>query len=825
VDRYLCVHGHFYQPPRENPWLEVVEQQDEAYPFHDWNERITVECYDANTGARILDRHGRITNLVNNYARMSFNVGPTLLSWMEDEAPSTYAAILAADELSQQRCGGHGAAMAQVYNHAIMPLAHPRDARTQVVWGIRDFEHRFGRPPEGMWLAETAADHDTLELLAAEGVRFTVLSPYQAARVRPLQEEPWSEVGGGRVDPTMPYQVRLASGATIAVFFYDGPISQGVAFEGLLTDGNRFVARLLEGFNGRSGPQLVNIATDGESYGHHHRHGEMALATALEQLDARDDVILTNYAHYLALFPPTHEAEIVEQSSWSCAHGVERWRSDCGCGAEPGLHQRWRAPLRDALDDLRTELAIRYEELGKELFSDVWAARDDYLEVVLDRDDALEGFLARHARRPLGTEEQVRARKLLEMQRHALLMFTSCGWFFAELSRPEPVQVLRYAARAIQLARELTGADDLEATFVAQLARAESNDPRLGDGKGIYDRRVKPGVTDLEQVAAHFAISSLSWEYGASERIGAYEVVRQDEDRHRAGRAQLGIGRLIVRSVVTGDEGAFEYGVLHLGDHTFACGVRPRADAPAYQRMRALLDGHFETADFPAVIRTIDHELGGRSYSLRTLFRDEQRRILDQVLATTMEEVEASYRGIYRGRAPLMRYLSDLHASLPLPLKSAAEVVLNAELETQLATTGPDPARVRGLLDEAGLFEVHLDEEGLAHTLSTSVARLASRVAEYLANGGGEALVTFEPRHAGALQRVRDLIEVLEMVPFEVDLAPAQDVLWRLVTEHHERLRVRAARGDAAATRWLEELTRVAIALDVAVPSRPEGVT
>jgi alpha-amylase/alpha-mannosidase (GH57 family) len=820
VDRFLCVHGHFYQPPRENPWLEVVEQQDEAYPFHDWNQRITAECYDPNTRARILDQHGRITQLVNNYARISFNIGPTLLSWMDEAAPATYAAILAADAQSQRRFDGHGSAMAQVYNHAIMPLASPRDARTQVLWGIRDFTHRFGRPPEGMWLAETAVDVATLELLAAEGIRFTVLSPFQAARIRPRGQSGWTDVSGGRVDPTMPYEVPLASGRTIAVFFYDGPISQAVAFEGLLADGRRFADRLLEGFSHRTGPQLVHIATDGESYGHHHRHGEMALAAALERLDARDDVELINYGAYLERFPPTHEAEVIQDSSWSCAHGVERWRSDCGCGVLPGQHTRWRAPLRAALDDLRVELAERFETYGADVFTDPWAARDDYIEVVLDRDAGLAPFLAAHQAAPLDGAQTVRALQLLELQRHALLMYTSCGWFFEDLARPEPVQVLRYAARALQLSRQLTGRDDLEARFLAQLARAPSNDPRYGDAREIYEQQVRPGITGFEHVAAHFAIASLSQPYGELERVGAYEVMHTDDVRTRAGRAQLGTGRVTVRSVVTRDEAAFEYAVLHLGDHSFVCGVRLRGDDVTYAELTAIFEGHFQTADFPAVIRAIDHHFEGESFSLRDLFRDEQRRILDRVLTATMEEVEASYRAIFRGRAPLMRYLSELGAELPAPLRSAAEVVLNAELATQLGTSGPDPARVEDLLAEAARFNVTLDTDGLAHTLSTSIARIALRTSGLLA-GDAEPFTTFEPRHIGTLQRVRDLIEVVNLVPFEVDLAAAQDVMWRLVTEHHPGLVRRAAAGEAAATRWLAELTRAAVALDVAVPSAP----
>jgi alpha-amylase/alpha-mannosidase (GH57 family) len=828
VERSVCVHGHFYQPPREHPWLEIVELTDEAYPFHDWNERITAECYQPNTRARILDEQGRIQRIVNNYARISFNVGPTLLAWLEEAAPETYAGILDADRRSMARFGGHGSAIAQVYNHMIMPLANERDRRTQVVWGIRDFVHRFGREPEGMWLAETAVDEATLELLAEQGIRFTILSPYQASRTRRIGETAWHDVHGGRVDPTMPYRVSLSSGRSITVFFYDGPISRAVAFEGLLDSGQRFERRLLEGFNDRPGPQLVNIATDGESYGHHHRHGEMALADALHRLSAREDIKVTNYAQYLATHPPTHEAQVVPSSSWSCAHGVERWRSDCGCttGA-PGRHQRWRAPLRAALDFLRDELAGRFERMAAPLLADPWAARDDYIDVILDRDpERIDAFFEDHATRELDADEQRRTVQLLGMQRQAMLMYTSCGWFFDELARPEPLQVLRYAARAIQLARLAIGTSglmvggrvDLEEAFVERLAAAESNDPRYGDGRGIYEQRVRPAVVDLEQVGAHFAISSLFLSYQEAERIGAYEVVRDDYQLREAGRAKLAFGRLTVRSVVDLGSQRIEFGVVHLGDHNVACGVRPRGDDAAYRALARELERHFETADFPEIIRAVDDHVGSHPYSLRTLFRDEQRRILDSLLRATVEEAENLSRGTYRTRAPLMRFLADLGAAIPAPLLRAAEVVLNADLRTAFASSSVDPGHVRSLLAEAERFDVPLDRAGLAHTLSATVTRTSHRLAPVLTSDASP-FARFGDDERATLERVQRLIEVAGLVPFDVDISSAQDLLWRTYRAHHADLAQRVAAGERTAIRWRDALAEVATALRVVPPS------
>ncbi|MCL2336286.1 MAG: glycoside hydrolase, partial [Firmicutes bacterium] len=283
MDRYLCIHGHFYQPPRENPWLEAVELQDSARPYHDWNERITAECYAPNTAARILNEQGLIMDIVNNYSKISYNFGPTLLDWLKYNNREVYQSVLDSDRESRERFSGHGSAFAQAYNHMIMPLANRNDKYTQVYWGLRDFASRFGRPAAGMWLPETAVDLETLDIMAELGVKFTVLTQYQAKRVRAINGGQWQEVGPAGIDSTMCYRLNLPdSGRSINIFFYNGPIAQAVAFEKLLANGDRFVQRLMGGFQENLGRlQLVSIATDGETYGHHHRHGQMALAYAL----------------------------------------------------------------------------------------------------------------------------------------------------------------------------------------------------------------------------------------------------------------------------------------------------------------------------------------------------------------------------------------------------------------------------------------------------------------------------------------------------------------------------------------------------------------
>ena len=497
----VIVHGHFYQPPRENPWTGEVDIQPSAAPFHDWNARITRECYAANGVARLLDNEGKVRGLSNNYEWMSFNIGATLMSWMSEHAPDALRAVVEGDRRSAQRCDGHGNALAQVYNHVIMPLASERDKRTQVRWGIADFRKHFGREPEGMWLAETAVDTPTLEALAAEGIKFTVLAPRQASRWRNLDTEQWTE---GAVDPSKAYLCKLPSGRSISLFFYDGPISQAVAFERLLDSGEKFLGRLKSGLSDqRPHDQVVHIATDGESYGHHHKQGEMCLAWTLEAVRNDPGLKLTNYGEFLAHHPATVEVEIRENSSWSCEHGVERWRSNCGCNSRNDYHQKWRAPLRQSLNFLKGKLDALYDVEAAHYFADPWAARDAYIRVVLDGEQ-LDKFIEAFGKPDLADADIRRAVNLLEMQRNGMLMFTSCGWFFDEISGIETVQDLMYAARALQLVR-LFGWD-LEEEFVKILEQAPSNLDKYGNGRGVWMQMVRPIAvrSELEYVFTEF---------------------------------------------------------------------------------------------------------------------------------------------------------------------------------------------------------------------------------------------------------------------------------------------------------------------------------
>ncbi|HYT87927.1 MAG TPA: malto-oligosyltrehalose synthase, partial [Gemmataceae bacterium] len=813
MERYVCIHGHFYQPPRENAWLEAVELQDSAYPYHDWNERLTAECYAPNAVARILDGEGRIVRLVNNYARISFNFGPTLLAWLADNSPDVYRSLLEADRESQQHFSGHGSALAQAYNHLILPLANRRDKRTQVLWGARDFEHRFGRKPEGMWLPETAVDLETLDVLAECGIRFTILSPYQAGRVRELGDETWQPVAGGHIDPTRAYVQKLPSGRSINLFFYDGPISRAVAFERLLARGEQFAARLRSGFSeGRDWPQLVHIATDGESYGHHHPHGDMALAYALQHLEA-DGTRLTNYGEFLAKFPPTHEVEILENTSWSCSHGIERWRSDCGCNSgRPGWHQAWRALLRESLDWLRDSLAHCFEQHAVAFLKAPWAARDDYLAVILDRSpDNVTEFLHRHAAKELDSAERVTVLKLLELQRNALLMYASCGWFFDDISGLESVQVIQYAARAIQLGRQLFG-HDFERPFLERLAKAPSNLPEYANGRSVYEKLVRPAMIGWEQVGGHYAVSSLFEAYPEKARIYCYTAEREDYRPYEAGKAKLVVGRARVTSEITGESAVLSFGVLHFGDHNVNGGIRAYQGEEAYENLTGKLAAAFTKADFAEIIRLMDRGFGASTYSLRSLFRDEQRRIIKRVLAPTLSEAEMIYRRLHEQHLPTLRFLADLHAPLPRAFQSTAEFLINIDLRWAVSDDEPNPEHVRHLLKESAAWQVKLDTAGLAYKLKMTIRRMAERLRVY-------------PGDLAVLRNFDGIVGLAQGPPFEVDLWHAQNVYVELLRTACPEFLERAAEGDDTARAWLNHFAALGERLGVQVAELKRTVT
>jgi alpha-amylase/alpha-mannosidase (GH57 family) len=785
-----------------------VEIQDSAFPYHDWNERVSTECYASNAVSRSLDQHGLITKLVNNYARISFNFGPTVLSWMEHFDVDAYQAILDADKQSMEKFSGHGSALAQAFNHMLLPLANSRDKYTQILWGIRDFEYRFKRKPEGLWLPETAVDLESLDIMAQLGIVFAILAPRQVQRVRAIAGGEWRQSGEGDIDPGIPYQVSLPSGRVMNLFFYDGQISKAVAFEGLLNNGEDFANRLMSGFPADDdGPRLVHIATDGESYGHHHRGGEMALTRALDYIESNGLARLTNYGQYLEEHSPTHEAEIIENSSWSCIHGIERWRSDCGCnsGGHSGWNQGWRAPLRAALDWLRDSVNQAFELSSQGLLNDPWAARNEYVDLIVDRSPERVGaFLNRQAGRPLSHDEETVVLKLMELQRNAMLMYTSCGWFFDELSGLETVQIIQYAGRVLQLAGQLFSGS-YEPEFLDRLELARSNIAEHKDGRVIYERFVRPAMLDLINVGAHYAMSSLFAEYNERDCIYSYSVATENYRRFQAGNTKLAVGRVKVTSDVTRENRTFWFGVLHLGDHNITYGISEYLEPKRYETLVKELSEAFSGADLPRTLHVLDEYFNTSTYALTSLFSDERRKILNMIMEPTLNEAQAAYDAVYEHHASLIRFLKGAGTPQPEVLSMAAEMSLNAKLGKAFAGEVPDVSTVKPLLEEAKLAGVNLDATKLGFLLKTTIERLAERLFE-------------DSDDFSCMEQLNNAAVLARSVPFEVNLWKSQTLCFKVIHMHWSEFKAKSVQGDNDARKWIRDATLLAENFSVQLP-------
>jgi len=797
-NKYVCVHGHFYQPPRENAWLEVIETQDSAAPFHDWNERINFECYAPNTAARILDEEGYIINLINNYSRISFNFGPTLLSWMENADPETYRAILEADRLSRERYGGHGNALAQVHSHLIMPLANRRDKETQIAWGVRDFRYRFNRAPEGMWLAETAVDTETLELLAEHGIQFTLLAPRQGKAIRRIGEKDWRQLPPDSIDSRRPYLYQLPSGRKIHLFFYHGGIAQGVAFNGLLNNGKLFAQRFLDAFDDNDEVQIAHIATDGESYGHHHHRGEMALADCLEHLEKHELAQITNYGAYLEAHPPEFEVQIHENSSWSCVHGVERWRSNCGCntGGRPGWTQEWRRPLRDTLNWLRDELIPVYEKEVAPLLKDAWEARNDYIEVLLKREaPVIDDFLERHAKKSLTSPEQTKVLRALEMQRNAMLMFTSCGWFFDEISGIETNQILQYANRAIYYADQIAKVN-LHGQFIEGLEAAPSN--LYANGAASYKKNVMPARVDLVRVGMHYAASSLFEDYPEHLELFNYEANSQAYHQMQAGSRKLALGRTTVKSKITRSEKQFSFAVLYLGQQNIIGSISLKMKEKTFREMSQAIGDAFERSNLGEVIGALQDYFGPEKFTIEELFYDERRKIFDLVTAGSLERIETVFREIYEDTYMLMNSMRNSNQPVPEAYRNAVQFIVNQDLYYYFAEDHPLREReLDRLAKEFKKWELqYTDIQSLKLVASERIYRELRSL-----NRVENALVV--------LEQLRFTLETLQQIQLEPDIWKSQNLYFFLLRKHLEGAQKFSNQAIEEAFYRLGELLRV----------------
>ncbi|MBN2184757.1 MAG: DUF3536 domain-containing protein [Candidatus Krumholzibacteriota bacterium] len=744
--RYLIIHGHFYQPPRENPWTERVEREESAFPYHDWNDRISTECYHSNARSRRLDGFGRITRLVNNYEYLSFNFGPTLLSWIEGRYPGLIDQITDADRASAGRLGGHGNAIAQVYNHVIMPLAEIRDQKTQIEWGIFDFKRRFERDPEGIWLAETAINSTTLELLIDFGFRFVILSPYQAEKFRPLEGTgEWTSSENGTIPTGRAYRSygqqkkgKRGSKKFIDIFFYDARLSSDISFNHLLSNGDNLAESISSSF-ARCGGDLVTIATDGEIYGHHEAFGDMALAYLIDEGAEKHGITFTNFSSYLKTHETGFEVLIKtgkkdEGTAWSCSHGVDRWKDDCGCqtGGAPGWNQKWRKPLRNGLDMLRDRLREIYEKEAASLLSDPWKARDDYISAIHQRSfKKIEAFIRERAVSPLSEEGVSRACRLLESQRNSLLMYTSCGWFFNDISGIETVQLLKYAARAIELVGN-EQAEKIENEFLLFLEKAKSNLPSAGNGKDLYLKMKKSSSVDPVFLAGQYALaSSLSCPDASPEKFG-YEFSSFDTTEIDISGISMQIGRISMASPYTLEKYNYKY-VLIIGTPAqVACAINECANDEEFEKMK----GHFSSTPsntgFFDITATMSDYFGEDLFALNDLFVEDREKILGMMASRQMDQARNLFENLYIDSREILRLFSSTSLSAPESILAPARAVLEERLSDQLERWKEDhhPAvleEISKIISESVYYGIKLDK-GLTIDIFTDffLTRLSS---------------------------------------------------------------------------------------------------
>jgi alpha-amylase/alpha-mannosidase (GH57 family) len=799
VRKYVCLHGHFYQPPRENPWLEALEREESAQPYHDWNKRISDECYRANAASRLVDDENHIVTLCNNYQSLSFNFGPTLLRWLEQHEPWVYDRVREADRESCHRLQGHGNAIAQVYNHVIMPLATRRDKLTQVRWGIRDFQHRFGRCPEGMWLAETAVDDETLGILAEEGIQYTILSPFQAARWRFLnmkEESPWQNAQNGDIPPGRAYRYHCGNQRTIYLFFYDSNLSHGIAFGHLLENSTKLLRQMDASFQFGdlidSEPWLVHAATDGETFGHHFQFGDMAIAATFNEIQETSDVEIINYGAFLASFPVRAQVEIRENTAWSCAHGLGRWQEDCGChvGGQPHWNQKWRAPLRGALNHLQDALSSHYEREMGQLSQDPWDTRDHYIDVLLDPDHHRAEFLDRYSRRSLNADEKCRFFQLLEMERCALFMFTSCGWFFDDIGGLETILILRYAARAIQLA-EQTGAPPLEPSFFKILEKAPSNVPEYENGGDVYLRKVKPFVITPRHVAANHAIQTFVDPLQSRNGLYCYHITPRHQEHLGSSPIPCQYGHITVRDDRTSEEKDYFYTVLHFGGLDFRCSVKLFKDSKEYGDILTTLRQAVEKQNTVGIVRILDDAFGTAFFTLHDVFQDMRRAIALEIGQGQLRLYRDFQRYLYQTHSPLIKSLEQWGVEFPEDLRTAVEHVLNDELHQLVQEileheSGQEPSFSEGFWEETDFFyRSHMGRlrSILGNAQSWGIAlqpeRTAVMLGEAMVSTMNVLLVSYGVQNAGKMLRLLEICLLLDVMP----------EIWLLQTLYYELVR------------------------------------
>jgi alpha-amylase/alpha-mannosidase (GH57 family) len=805
----LVVHGHFYQPPRENPWTEKIERQAGAHPHHDWNERIYCESYRPNAYARIADGAGRIESIVNSYELLSFDFGPTLLSWLERSHPVLLTRLQEADRRSLRTRGGHGNAIAQAYGHAILPLCNARDLRTQIRWGMADFRHRFHRDPESLWLPETAVNDEVVAALIDEGIRYIVLSPYQAHRIRRLGGGEWTAPKPGEIDTRTAYSCfhRDGSGRSLVVFFYQGSIAHSIAFEGILHSSRALIDRCLQP---QAAPgQIVNVATDGETYGHHYRYGDRCIAHALADEAAARGFWITNYGEYLEQHPPSFEVELQrgpqgEGTSWSCAHGVGRWRRDCGChtGGQDGWNQAWRGPLRDALDFLRDHAARQFESTRSSYFKDPWEARDAYVGLILDRTRSRREFLRHLAPRELQDRDRERALSFLELQRNALLMYTSCGWFFSDVSGLETQQILGYAARVISLFGELD-LGSVREPFLEILSGARSNILGMGNGADVYRRLSEVMPASPARVAAHLSMTGLVEADDAPAECAGYRCQKRNARRQQHGRLTVSTGRLTLESIATGQTLDFAALAIHLGEMDFYAGIKPYPGDEPFAASIHRLWSRFSCSSLPSILRVAQEEFGGHEFGLEHVLPDARQKIISSVFGSLLERLSQEYGRLYEHNQRTLEALRVSGFELPPELRSVAEYSLGQQFDEEIRRQAgrSDPAAYQKAVD--------VSQEAARRGYRIDRSRAERIFDEMITQAVQSAVGDPSPRHAQSALSLHQLSRNLLLSP---PLERAQETLFFALQDQtfvSEPMRALAA-ALGLSTRILTEATRKA---------------
>lgn len=783
---YLIIHGHFYQPPREDPWTGVVPYQESAYPHHDWNKRITKECYAANSASRTLDPQGRITSILNNYEYLSFNFGPTLMQWLKREAPNVYERIVEADKTSRERRRGHGNALAQGYNHTILPLDSPEDLTTQVVWGMEDFQSHFNRDPEGIWLPEAAVNLPVVDELIRQGIRFIVLSPWQGQAYAREGQNRWKQLHGHPMPSDRAYRIERPGGS-LGVFFYNHTLASGISFEHFLLNADSLYDRFKVHKHEDSPSHLINTATDGEIYGHHEPYGDMCLAAFSRLTAEREDFEWTNYGEYLELNPPKtlvqlRSGEEERGSSWSCYHGVSRWYKDCGCstGGQENWNQQWRAPLREAFQRLSEKLREIYFERMSELSStDPAEIRNRYSQVLTGKDSPEEFAKAYLDRTQPKATRITQFLELLEGQKFCLYSFTSCGWFFSEISGIEPTQNMKYALKAIRFYQDYTE-EDLYEVLREPLSRAVSNLPDKGTGDQILQSMIIPDEKHTDFAASVFIIQALTQggfdpkkpflfgDYRCQALKGTLKETPSPQKDDWAPKTYE--GEVILTHLPTCRTQTYAF-TFHEGSETAKAAIDLKEKGTK--------------ASHSVPLGTLPFEV--RSALTHHIFRPLEKLCRKESLLSLPRLKH------------ILSYTEKISLSLPLDIQRLAEMSINCALEGILNRkedlTTEETGEAASLLRLARRYKLNIDADTFKEKLSQMIARQVEALRQDLTHQG--------------IQYIFDILEAARAGGIEPETTHSQNMIYFLIRESAEECFQDIAQEDFQGIKKIKYLIRM----------------